>query len=289
MDNLHLKDSELIINEDGSIYHLCLKPGDVSDTIITVGDPERVKKVATYLDEIELTKQNREFLTITGRLGKQRISIISTGIGTDNVDIVFNELDALFNIDFDSQTIKEEFTRLKFIRIGTTGTIQKDVNIDSFILSKHAIGTDGLANFYPKHENEKELLDAVNILIPSIAGIYTTSSDEELAQPFQSFCKSGITITCPGFYAPQGRQLRLSSNISFVNDKIVDFRYDNISITNLEMETAGIYALSKLLGHQAVSLNVVLANRNTGMFSQNPEKSTNQLIQNTLEIISNGI
>ncbi len=289
MDNLHLKDSELIINKDGSIYHLCLKPGDVSDTIITVGDPERVKKVAAYLDEIELTKQNREFLTITGWLGKQRISIISTGIGTDNVDIVFNELDALFNIDFDSQTIKKDFTKLKFIRIGTTGTIQKDINVDSFILSRYAIGTDGLANFYPKHQNIPNLLNDFNKLIPTLSGAYTTSSDDEMSNLFYSFCKSGITITCPGFYAPQGRQLRLSSNISFVNDKVVDFRYDNISITNLEMETAGIYALSKLLGHEAVSLNVVLANRSTGMFSQNPDKSTNQLIQKTLDVLSKGV
>jgi uridine phosphorylase len=266
-----------------------LKPGEVADTIITVGDPDRVKKVAAYLDEIELTKQNREFLTITGRLGKQRISIISTGIGTDNVDIVFNELDALFNIDFNSHKIKKAFTQLKFIRIGTTGTIQKDIEIDSFILSKHAIGTDGLANFYPNHQNENKLLQSFNKIAPSLSGLYTSTSDDNLSLSFQSFCKSGITITCPGFYAPQGRQLRLSSNINFVNDTIVDFRFDNLSITNLEMETAGIYALSKLLGHQAVSLNVALANRNTGMFSQNPEKSTNQLIQKSLDVISNGI
>lgn len=286
MDNFHLGDSELIINEDGSIYHLNLKPGDVSETIITVGDPERVHKVAAHLDSIELTKQNREFLTITGFLGKKRLSIISTGIGTDNVDIVFNELDALFNIDFETKKIRQQHTQLSFIRIGTTGTIQNDIEIDSFILSRYAIGTDGLANYYPQHQNEAALHSSFGNLFPDLHGTYTTVADDEVSRAFTPFCREGITITCPGFYAPQGRQLRLRSNINFTEEKVSDFNYKDLKITNLEMETAGIYAMSELLGHKAVSLSVVLANRKTGNFSLNPEAATQKLIKRTLEDIS---
>lgn len=286
MDKLHLKASELITNQDGSIYHLALKPDEVAQTIITVGDPERVKKVALFLDEIEVTRENREFHTITGRLGKKRLTIISTGIGTDNVDIAFNELDALFNIDFETKKIREYLTQLNFIRIGTTGTIQGDIPIDSFVLSQHVIGTDGLANFYPSHHNDDELISTFNKVMPNLKGLYSSSADDELANDFTALCQPGITITCPGFYAPQGRQLRLPSNINFTAQEVVDFRYKDLAITNLEMETAGIYALSKLFGHHAVSLNVVLANRYNGNFSSNPEKATNKLIKSSLEIIS---
>ncbi len=283
-----LGDSELILNPDGSIYHLNLLPEDVAPTIITVGDPERVSAVTKYFDSIELKKGKREFLTHTGYYRKKRISVVSTGIGTDNVDIVLNELDALFNIDFAERKEKKQKTRLDFIRIGTSGALQPDIAIDSFLLSKTAIGLEGLLHFYDsEHVRNKGFERALNKFLgwdkENIVA-YAIDSDEDLSAKLTSNrIRFGITVTNSGFYGPQGRNLRLRPKIEDFNTKLFSFSYDNQKITNLEMETAGIYGLAKLLGHRAVSLNAILANRTTGKFSKIADETINNLIEYTLE------
>jgi len=261
--------SELIINPDNSIYHLRLKPDEIADTIITVGDPARVNMVAKHLDKIHLERSAREFKTITGELGGKDLTIISTGIGTDNIDIVFNELDALVNIDFETRTVKDKHRQLSFIRIGTSGAISKDIAIDSFIISKYAIGFDGLLNFYQSdHIRIQSLEDQiVNPPFP-----YAISSNKDLLNAFTSFSQPGISITANGFYGPQGRNLRLAHTFD-IQELASKVEYDQLSPTNLEMETAGIYGLAALLGHKAVSLNAILANRITNEFSSQPSKT----------------
>lgn len=285
---MHLGPSELILNADGSIYHLNLLPEDIARTIITVGDPDRVSDVSNYFDRIELKKGKREFLTHTGVLNKKRITVISTGIGTDNIDIVFNELDALVNIDFEKRQVKEKKTQLDIIRIGTSGAIQPNIPVDSFLMSAYAIGFDALLHFY----------DSNDVLHPEIADAfvsqtkwsssksvpYVVKCDENLALQLASESTlQGFTATNIGFYGPQNRTLRLKTSDSDLHTKLNDFQFENLKITNLEMETSGIYGLSKLLGHRAVSMNCILANRATGTFSKKPNKSVDELIQYTLE------
>lgn len=280
--------SELILNPDGSIYHLNLLPEDISSTIITVGDPSRVRLVTKYFDSIEIEKGSREFLTHTGFYKGKRITVISTGIGTDNIDIVFNELDALINIDFLTREVKNEKTQLDFIRIGTSGAIQPDIPIDSFLLSTSAIGLEGLLHFYEAgHVRNRNLEEQLNSFLGwnkhNIVA-YAMDSNEDLREEINSNrIRLGITVTNSGFYGPQGRSLRLTPRIPNFNDKLASFSYKNMQITNLEMETAGIYGLAKLHGHRAVSLNAILANRATGEFSSNAIKTVDSLIQYTLE------
>ncbi len=283
--------SELILNEDGSIYHLNLKPEHLAQTIITVGDPERVEQVTQYFDQIECTIKKREFHTQTGSYKGQRITVISTGIGTDNIDIVFNELDALVNIDLKTREVKEKHTALQIIRIGTSGAIQPDIPIDSFVVSEMAIGFDSLLHFYDsKHIQLQQLSDALikhlewdtNKSTP-----YVVESDLNLARHMQSeITHKGLTVTNVGFYGPQGRVLRLSLRDKDMNTKMASFAFKNYRITNLEMETAGIYGMAKLLGHNAISMNAILANRATGEFSQNPKEIVDRLIQYTLDKIN---
>lgn len=283
-----LGSSELILNDDGSIYHLNLLPDDIATTIITVGDPERVQEVSQYFDSIEIKKGKREFHTHTGILNGKRLSVISTGIGTDNIDIVLNELDALVNVDFQTRTIKKEITQLDFIRIGTSGAIQPEIEIDSFLLSEYAMGFDGLLHFY-KHNNLNNYDFIENFMAhtnwsSNKAIPYLVKSDKKLASLFKSNrIRFGLTVTNPGFYGAQGRQIRLKPDDIKFNNKLASFTYDNLKLTNLEMETAGIYALAKLLGHRAVSLNCILANRSTETFSKAPQKAVNKLITYTLE------
>ena len=288
---MHLSPSELILNADGSIYHLNLLPGDIAETIITVGDPDRVSEVSDHFDSIEIKKGKREFITHTGHLNGKRISVISTGIGTDNIDIVLNELDALVNIDFDTRKVKKNRIRLKIIRIGTSGAIQKDIPVNSWILTELAIGFDGLLHFYKNDFNE--FTDMEDEFVrqthwsPNKSRPYIVRYDEELADIFDSNrIRLGVTTTNTGFYGPQGRNLRISSSFEHFTETIADFRYQDRQITNLEMETSGIYALSKLLGHQAVSLNCILANRVTGEFAENPAASVQELITFTLQKIT---
>ncbi|MDC6388396.1 nucleoside phosphorylase [Maribacter sp. PR1] len=287
---MQLGPSELILNADGSIYHLNLLPKDLANTIITVGDPDRVSEVSSYFDSIEVKKGKREFLTHTGHLKGKRISVISTGIGTDNIDIVLNELDALVNIDFKTRGIKKNRIRLTIVRIGTSGAIQPDIPVNSWILSELAIGFDGLLHFYENELNEYKEMEnefmAQTQWSMKKSRPYIVGFDKDLAKKFNSNrIRLGITTTNTGFYGPQGRTLRiLPSECTFI--KIIsDFRYRDKRITNLEMETSGIYALSKLLGHRAISLNCILANRATGEFSENPKESVQELIKFTLQKI----
>ena len=285
---MKLGPSELILNADQSIYHLNLLPEDISDTIITVGDPDRVSDISKYFDSIELRKGKREFLTHTGTLNGQRLSVISTGIGTDNIDIVLNELDALANIDFNTRTIKKNRIRFKIVRIGTSGAVQAEISIDSFVLSEYAIGFDGLLHFY-KNENiqytefSNSFMEHTN-WSKSKSVPYVVKCDQKLADRMTSNrIRLGVTATNPGFYGPQGRRLRLPLQDDSLSEKLASFEHKGMKITNLEMETAGIYGLSTLLGHQAVSMNCILANRVTGEFSKHPEKAVDALIQYTLE------
>lgn len=285
---MQLSRSELILNADGSIYHLNLLPTDIATTIITVGDPERVLEVSKHFDSIEVKKGKREFLTHTGTLNGKRLSVISTGIGTDNIDIVLNELDALVNIDFKTRRINKNHIRLQLIRIGTSGAVQSDIPVDSFLMSQFAIGFDGLLHFYKnEHRAFSEMEDAFISQAQwsnNKARPYIVEFAKNLGAYFiDNRIRLGFTSTSTGFYGPQGRQLRVTPSTDEFLTQISGFTYENRCITNLEMETSGIYALAKLLGHEAVSLNCILANRVTGEFSKNPAKSVEELILLTLE------
>lgn len=287
---MQLADSELIINPDGSIYHLNILPEDIAKTIIFVGDPERVATVSKYFDTIEIKKQKREFVTHTGTLKGKRMTVISTGISTDNIDIVLNELDALVNIDLKTRRIKKQLTQLDIVRIGTSGSMQKDVKVDDFLISSYGVGMDSLMNFYRFKSGKKaqkiqtdfeKLLDKH---LDAMVTPYVFKADKKLINKIGKGMKKGITLTCPGFYAPQGRQLRASSQLDIRFTKAaakLEFGADRF--TNFEMETAGIYGLSAVLGHRALSCNAILANRITNEFSQKPKKVVEQLIQTVLE------
>ncbi|MEN1783770.1 MAG: nucleoside phosphorylase [Bacteroidota bacterium] len=280
--------SELILNSDGSVYHLGLRPDDIADTIITVGDPDRVAQVSQHFDHISLKKQKREFLTHTGTLNQKRITVISTGIGTDNIDIILNELDALVNIDFDTRSPKANTTVLDILRIGTSGALQQDVAVDTFIGSTYAIGLDGLLHFYDCSDLEEaplsqQLVDHMQWKTPGVYPYSFRGSNElqsRFKHPDMGF---GITVTNAGFYGPQGRSLRLTPSLGDFGTKLSAFQYLGARITNLEMETAGIYGLCKLLGHNCFSLNAILANRVTHQFSANPQKTVDTLIALALE------
>ncbi|MBC7915554.1 MAG: nucleoside phosphorylase [Pyrinomonadaceae bacterium] len=281
--------SELILNTDGSIYHLNLLPQDIADTIITVGDQDRVAEVSKHFDTIELKKGKREFLTHTGLIGSNRITVLSTGIGTDNIDIVLNELDALANIDFETRQEKEHKKSLQIIRIGTSGAIQEDIPIDSIIVSEYAIGLDTLMQYYAQSLTleEEHFKRSVEHHFEGLLNFnpYVAQSDKDLLLQFGKSMKSGITVTAPGFYAPQGRRLRARGSIDNLIKSFQNFNYNNKRLTNLEMETAGIYALSTALGHRAISINAILANRVTMEFSKNPQKTIDQAIQQVLQKI----
>ena len=285
-----LQASEFILNEDGSIYHLNLLPSQLATTVITVGDPDRVNQITQHFDSIEHTVHKREFHTQTGIYKGKRISVISTGIGTDNIDIVLNELDALVNIDFETRTIKKELTTLDIIRIGTSGSIQKDIPIDSFLVSETAVGFDSLLHFY-KSQGVQELKFSecliTHLILPRENGIpYVVNADASLLSYFEKDYFKGTTITNCGFYGPQGRVLRLPLNNPHLNERMASFNQMDKTITNLEMETAGIYGLSKLLGHRAVSLNAIVANRATGEFSADPVATVDKLIVDALQKIA---
>ncbi|MBB5440771.1 uridine phosphorylase [Pedobacter sp. AK017] len=279
--------ADLIINPDGSIYHLNLLPGDIAETIITVGDPDRVSEISRYFDSIELKKGKREFITHTGYLGKKRLTVVSTGIGTDNIDIVFNELDALVNIDFQSRKVKEKLSSLKLIRIGTSGAIQADIPMGTILASSFGIGMDALMNYYI-HElsgDEHSLLDGIKTHFSHYKGIspYITAADKELLNTIGGQMQQGITLTAPGFYAPQGRQVRAKNAVPDLISQLQSFRHNQYRITNLEMETAGIYALARVLGHKALSVNAILASRVNFQFSPDPQKVVNKAIKMVLD------
>lgn len=283
-----INNSELILNSDGSIYHLNLLPEDLADTIITVGDPDRVAKVSKYFDRIELKKGKREFITHTGYIGAKRLSVISTGIGTDNIDIVLNELDALVNIDFQHKEVKSELTSLDIVRIGTSGAVQTDVEMGSILASEYGVGFDALMQFYQKPYDEIELniQQALIRYFPQLSlKPYVAGAGERLLDRIAFDLPKGMTLTAPGFYAPQGRCLRSDNTIPDLIPLVNSFKHNNFRLTNLEMETAGIYALAKMFGHQALSINAILASRVAGEFSPNPEAVVEKAIQLVLERI----
>lgn len=284
-----IANSELIINPDGSIYHLNLKPHQLADTVITVGDPERVAEVSKYFDVIELKVGKREFHTHTGVYKNRRISVVSTGIGTDNIDIVFNELDALVNVDFTTREVKEELKSLDIIRVGTSGAVQSDIPMDSFLLSQRGIGFDSLMHWYESDGGDLAFAKAITQQIPRSklhSAPYVVNCDADLAKKFQTVeMINGNTITNVGFYGPQSRKIRLQPAEKELNKHIADFNFEGHKITNLEMETAGIYSMARLLGHRAVSLNAILANRATGEFSKKPKELVEKLIKFTLDSI----
>jgi len=283
-----IPETDLILNADGSIYHLNLHPADIADIIITVGDPDRVAEVSKYFDHIELIKGKREFVTHTGTIGKKRLTVLSTGIGTDNIDIVFNELDALANIDFKTRRINSTLRSLNIIRIGTSGAVQADIEVDSLLLSSAAIGLDPLMHYYRQDINDDEqgLLNAFRAALPQSNIVpYVASAASELLAALGKGGQQGITVTAPGFYSPQGRQVRAAAAVPQLMEVLQQFNYNGRRITNLEMETAGIYGLAAALGHRAVSCSVIMANRASQVFSKQPGVIMDYYIQHLLEKI----
>jgi len=286
---MRIPESELILNPDGSVYHLNLLPDQIAHDIVTVGDPDRVDSITRHFDSIEYTVHKREFKTVTGMYSGKRLTVISTGIGTDNIDIVFNELDALVNVDLQTRLVKDELTSLNFYRIGTSGAIREDVDIDSVIISRYAIGLDGLMNYYHRKSTAAEsdiATYAKSILNKDLPEVYpyAASASQALIDQFKELGRLGITTTATGFYGPQGRSVRLKNVSNDFLDQIVQVTYNDIPATNLEMETAGIYGLASALGHHAISLNAILANRVKGEFSSTPGETVNSLIREFLEI-----
>lgn len=282
-----IKESELIINPNGSIYHLNLKPEHVAKNIILVGDPGRVEKISSHFDRIEHRSQNREMVAHVGYLNQTHLMVLSTGMGTDNIDIVMNELDALVNIDFASRTIKEKLTSLKIVRLGTSGAIQPDVPIDTFAASTHGIGLDGLLKFYDSSAIVDENLSAEFIRQvnwhPDLPYPYFVKGSEFLLNKISEGMIPGITATAPGFYGPQGRVLRIPLQHPELMDTMQKFRIGDQRIINFEMETSALYGLSKILGHEALTVCAVIANRAKQTYSKNYHKPIEELIEIVLE------
>ncbi|HEY4538797.1 MAG TPA: nucleoside phosphorylase [Faecalibacter sp.] len=281
--------SELILNADGSIYHCNIRPEHLADIVITVGDPNRVERVSQHFDTIEHKASKREIVTHTGTYKGTRMTVISTGMGTDNIDIVFSELDALANIDLESGEIKDEFRKLSFIRLGTSGALQADIPVDSYVIGSHGLGLDGLLHYY-KNSEEVMMPEVEDAFIqhvdwsPNKTRPYLVEGSSVLMKQLSSEkTKQGITATACGFYGPQGRFLRLEPNPSDINERLTSFQFNDLRITNFEMETSAIYGLAKMMGHEALSLNAIVANRILGEFSQNPYQTVDEMIVYALD------
>jgi uridine phosphorylase len=286
-------ESELILNSDGTIFHLHLKPENIGDQILLVGDQARVDTIASYFDEIEFSSQNREFKTITGWYNNKKLSVISTGIGTDNIDIVLNELDALVNIDLQRREVRSEKKSLDIIRIGTSGGLQPDLPVNSFVVSQKSIGFDGMLTFYANREKycdlpfEKSFKQFTNWQ-ESLPTPYVVDASKRLTEKFSSNdFRKGVTISAPGFYGPQGRVLRLELTKPELNKLIEDFRFDNLKITNFEMESSAIYGLSKMLGHHALTVCLIIANRVNRQANENYRNEMKKLIKKVLDRLTN--
>ena len=288
---MSIKESELILNPDGSIYHLNLKPQNISNTIILVGDQDRVEKVTSHFDSIEFETQKREFKTQTGLYKGKRITVISTGIGPDNIDIVLNELDALVNIDFKTRQIKDKLISLDIIRIGTSGALQDHIPVDSFIVSTHGLDINGMLHSYKidaiRNTDIEEAFVQQTNWHPNKAYPIVIKGSLKLEKTFESDkVHKGLTATAGGFYGPQGRVLRLAIQDEELNSKLDNFNFNGVKIANFEMETSAIFGLAKLMGHEAISLNAVIANRVLGAFSKNPGTVIKNLIIYTLNKIT---
>lgn len=286
-----IAESELIINNRGAVYHINTRPDEIGDIIITVGDPDRVGEVSKHFDKIECKNNHREFAVHTGYLGNKRLSCVSTGIGPDNIDIVLNELDALVNIDFETRTIKNSLKSLNIIRFGTSGSLQQAIPVDSFVASTHGLGLDNLLHFYrlENNEEEKQLIHAFNThtqLSTGNVSPYINMASVSLLKEFTTNYFQGITVTCPGFYGPQGRVLRLGLGYPQLVDNLTTFSFGNHHITNFEMETSAIYGLGKMLGHHCLSLSAIVANRITKEFSKDGALAVQNLIKQSLNVIA---
>ncbi len=280
--------SELIVREDGSIYHLQLRPEHIARKIIVVGDPNRVKIISDRFDKVEYKISGREFQTHTGYINGERLSVLSTGIGVDNIDIVLNELDAVVNIDLETKIQKKEHTELEIIRLGTSGSLQEDIPTGSYIVSDYAIGFDGMMNFYKKlyDDDEKELLDAFHQQIDYPAELplpYIVKASDKLVKLLAPGNITGITATANGFYGPQGRKLRIEMLFPEQNKALGKFLFKGNRIANFEMETSALYGLSALLGHKAVTVCAIIANRYRKEFTKRPDLVISDLIDQTLE------
>lgn len=284
---MRIPDSELILNKDQSIYHLNLKPEHLSEVILTVGDPGRVYKISQYFDDVDFEMNKREFITHIGKYKGKRITVISSGMGTENVEILMNELDALANIDFKKREIKPFKKKLKIIRIGTSGSLQLDVPVGSHLVSNHAIGLDTLMYFYNLQQSKLELEISNNL--KEKLGIpfqpYCVSGSESLKAKFAFDMLEGNTVTCPGFYGPQGRKLRLPLAFPRIIEDLNYFHEKDFWLTNFEMETAGYYAFGRLLDHEILSVNAIIANRITNEFAKNPDAIIDSLIKKILDRI----
>ena len=287
---MEIDKTNIILNNNGSIYHLGLFPNEINDIIFTVGDPDRVKFVSRHFNSINLKKQKREFLIHNGLYKGVPVSVLSTGIGTGNIDIVINELDIISNIDLKTGKLNNKKKQLNIIRLGTSASIQPEINIGSILLSEFAIGFDNLLNFY-SYENEFEeslsikLMKHLNIDDDNIKP-YAFKCDDYLFNNFsKTFSNSGITLTNSGFYGPQSRNIRIPLRFENLNNKLNSFEYSEKKITNLDMETSGIYGLCKLLGHKSLSINAILANRTTGDFVKDPDKTIDYMIEQTFNLV----
>lgn len=284
-----ISETDLILNDDGSVYHLNLLPKHISDTIITVGDPSRVYRVSQYFDDVEFEMNKREFITHVGTFNGKKVTVISTGMGTDNIEIFFTELDALINIDLKTREPKSRKKKIKVIRIGTSGALQEDIPLDSHLVTDYAVGLDNLMNFYDLKMDEFEQSISADIKKNTslMSAPYVVKGSQMLKEQFAFDMVSGNTVTTPGFYAPQGREVRipikfpkLLEELNYYHNKSSDFW-----LTNFEMETAGYYAMARLLGHEALSVNAIIANRVKNKFSKDPNKVVDSLIKKVLERI----
>ncbi len=282
----NIEESELILNADGSVYHLHLKPEDLGELVILVGDPDRVEQVSVHFDSIDTKKQKREFITHTGRIGNKRLSVISTGIGTDNIDIVLNELDTLVNIDLENRIVKANQVSLPIIRIGTSGSLQPDIKVDDILLSSYGLGLDSLMLYY-EYESDLQTSNMLNEISSqlNLANIrpYLFKAPGRLSDFFNDEVKHGITATCCGFYGPQGRVLRSGARFNDLIARLNQLKAGATRITNFEMETAAIYGMASILGHRALSVNAILANRIEHRFSSNGLATIDKAIKMVLD------
>ena len=280
----------MIITADGQVYHINLRPENLAPIVITVGDPDRVKEVSKYFDTIEFKTQHREFVTHTGTLGKKRLTVLSSGIGPDNIDIVMNELDACVNIDFETRTVKEQHTALSIIRFGTSGSLQADIPVDSLVASSHGIGLDNVLHYYQLQNtpHEKDLCAAF-VKHTSLEGKniipYAVEGSKDLLSHFGEAYHQGITVTCPGFYAPQGRVVRAGLQFPALVNQLSGFSFGEHRITNFEMETSAIFGLGRVFGHHCLAINAIVANRINKTFTKDGGKIIDSMIKKNLEII----
>jgi uridine phosphorylase len=281
-----IRETDLIL-QDGAVYHLGIRPENLSGKIITVGDPDRVSEVSRHFDSVEFTHRHREFVTHTGHFKGKRLTAISTGMGTDNIEILMTELDALVNVDLQSREVKHELKSLEIVRVGTSGSLQPEIPVDSILVSELAVGFDALMCFYPYHLRKSDLLLSESLQhmadLPFLPYIVRANSD--LLNRLGKEMVPGNTLTCPGFYAPQGRSVRLSPRRENLLQAYKEFRHGDFRITNFEMETAGYYAMGELLGHQMLSVNAIVASRANNVFSKNPAATVEKAIQIVLEAI----